>query len=126
MQVTPSPVYSAMQVQVKLPNVLAQSAFTLQLSVPLPHSLMSENNNDVPLKARNCSSHHQHLHVDVLQSVWNTNSSIIPLQVKPSPSKPMAHAQEKLPNVSVHTEFGPQLSVPRAHSLISVHTNMYS
>ena len=41
MQVTPSPLYPALQAQVKLPSVLVQTAFGLQLCVPEVHSLMS-------------------------------------------------------------------------------------
>ena len=39
---TPSPVYPWLQVQVKLPGVLAQAALVAQLASPVSHSLISD------------------------------------------------------------------------------------
>jgi hypothetical protein len=91
----PLPANPWLQVQVKLPGVLTQAAFSLQV---VAHSLISEiiNNNN--------------------QCIFRTKNEDSPVHMTPSPVYPWLQAQVKLRRVLVQAAFSLQLSILVAHS----------
>ena len=100
LQLTPSPVNPGLQAQMKLPTVLVHVAVLSQLSASAAHSSMST----IAGSSYTCMQ----------------MSIFLPLQLTPSPVNPGLQAQVKFPTVLVQTALVSQLSVPVAHSLMSI------
>ena len=95
MQTVPSSVYPWLQVQVKLPGMLAQVASAAQLLIPVAHSSIS------------VTSGGNHVH-KILHSY-------LPIQTVPSPVYPRLQVQVKLPGVFVQVASAAQLLASVAH-----------
>ncbi len=102
-QLTPSPLYPWLQVQMKLPGVLVHSALALQLLPPVLHSSISNITDD--------NKHYNNIIMNL------TKNS--PVQLTPSPLYPWLQVHVKLPAVLVHSALASQLLPPVLHSSTS-------
>lgn len=126
-QLSPSPAYPVEQTHWKVPGMLSHLAFTSQsFEAVSEHS--STSAQVFKPSPQNPAPQSQVKLPTVLAHVANgrhgsESHSLISVQVLPSPSYPVAHAQENDPGVLEQTPFaGSQSSVPRAHSSSSTQT----
>lgn len=122
-QLRPSPRYPALQAQLKPGLLSLHVAFASQSSVPSAHSLISQL---VPLPVD--GGRHRQLNPPevLLQSAWgeqlwvpSRHSSMSWQPLRPSPWKPDAHSQSKLPGRFWQLAFGAQTDGLLVHSSTS-------